>query len=138
MSDFDFKFKYIAAALWIFKKKKEGTSKKGFFLSVKHNSISIQNVTKSFWGLNAVNRCSFNIMGGTITGIIGPNGAGKSTLFNIISGQMDCDIGDILIGDKYITNMQPHQIAQRGLFRTFQVAHEYPRMNLITTSDRSY
>ena len=61
-------------------------------------------------------------MGGTITGIIGPNGAGKSTLFNIISGQMDCDIGDILIGDKYITNMQPHQIAQRGLFRTFQIA----------------
>jgi len=100
-------------------------------LSNLSNSISIQNVTKSFWGIDAVSRCSFNITGGTITGIIGPNGAGKSTLFNIISGQAKSDTGDILIGDKYITNLQPHEIAQKGLFRTFQVAHEYPRMSLL-------
>jgi len=100
-------------------------------LSTPHNAISIQNVTKLFWGIEAVSRCSFNINGGTITGIIGPNGAGKSTLFNIIGGQYTPDFGDILIGEKYVTGFSPHQLAQRGLFRAFQVAHEYPRMTVI-------
>ena len=100
-------------------------------MSTPDNAISIQNVTKLFWGIEAVSRCSFNINGGTITGIIGPNGAGKSTLFNVIGGQYTPDYGDILIGEKYVTGFTPHQVAQRGLFRTFQVAHEYPRMTLM-------
>lgn len=95
------------------------------------NSISIQNVSKSFGGIDAVQRCSFNITGGSITGVIGPNGAGKSTLFNILAGVLKADRGDILIGNKYVTGLPPYQMAKKGLLRTFQVAHEYSLMTVL-------
>ena len=95
------------------------------------NSISIQNVSKSFGGIEAVQRCSFNITAGSITGVIGPNGAGKSTLFNILAGVLKADHGDVLIGNKYVTGFHPYQMAKKGLLRTFQVAHEYARMTVL-------
>jgi branched-chain amino acid transport system ATP-binding protein len=88
-------------------------------------------VSKSFGGIEAVQRCSFNILGGSITGIIGPNGAGKSTLFNILAGVLKADRGDILIGNKYVTGLHPYQMAKKGVLRTFQVAHEYPLMTVL-------
>ncbi|MEE2744253.1 MAG: ABC transporter ATP-binding protein [Bdellovibrionota bacterium] len=95
------------------------------------NAISIQNVYKSYGGVEAVQRCSFNVTGGTITGVIGPNGAGKSTLFNILAGLIKADGGDILLGNKYVTGFAPYKMAEMGLMRTFQVAHEYPRMTVL-------
>ena len=88
-------------------------------MSTPDNAISIQNVTKLFWGIEAVSRCSFNINGGTVTGIIGPNGAGKSTLFNIIGGQYTPDFGDILLGEKYVTGFS-HPSSTKSYFELFK------------------
>jgi branched-chain amino acid transport system ATP-binding protein len=93
--------------------------------------IQVENVTKRFGGLTAVNDCSLTIRNGTITGLIGPNGAGKSTLFNIISGFEKSDSGRISLNDEDVTNWDPHHLFQRGLIRTFQVPHEFNRMTVL-------
>ncbi|MEM3126446.1 MAG: ABC transporter ATP-binding protein [Candidatus Woesearchaeota archaeon] len=83
--------------------------------------LTIQNVSKHFGGVKAVNKCSFKIKEGQITALIGPNGAGKTTLFDIISGFLQSDSGAIYCcGKNEITNLKPHQIANLGVGRTFQ------------------
>jgi ABC-type branched-subunit amino acid transport system ATPase component len=62
--------------------------------------------------------------------VIGPNGAGKTTLFNIITGIYDPDEGDILLDGKSIVGLQPHQISQRGISRTFQTLRLFLNMSV--------
>lgn len=82
--------------------------------------LRVENLSKAFGGLYAVNNVSFHIDQGEILSIIGPNGAGKSTLFNLITRIYDVTSGKITFQGKDITNMAPYRLASMGLSRTYQ------------------
>jgi branched-chain amino acid transport system ATP-binding protein len=82
--------------------------------------LHINQVTRRFGGLVAVNDVSFAVEQGEIFGVIGPNGAGKTTLFNTITGLIRPSNGEIYFQNEPITQLQPFQIAERGIARTFQ------------------
>lgn len=77
-------------------------------------------LTRRFGGLIAVNAVSFAVQQGEIFGLIGPNGAGKTTLFNLLTGLIQPSSGRIMYQAADITNLRPHQIAAKGVARTFQ------------------
>lgn len=93
--------------------------------------ICIDNVCKHFGGLKAVDHVSIDIAEGSITGLIGPNGAGKTTLFNTIAGLYAPTSGRVYLDDEDITGLKPHQLFNKGLLRTFQIAHEFTRLSVI-------
>lgn len=93
--------------------------------------LCIENVTKQFGGLRAVDSCSFQVETGSITGIIGPNGAGKTTLFNIIAGFLKPTAGRISLLDQDVTGLAPHRLFHHGLVRTFQIPREFGRMTVL-------
>jgi branched-chain amino acid transport system ATP-binding protein len=93
--------------------------------------LSVENVTRSFGGLRAVNNCSLEVTEGGITGLIGPNGAGKTTLFNIITGFLKPDSGRITFRGERIDGLPPHEIFHRGLVRTFQIPRELKSMTVL-------
>lgn len=82
--------------------------------------LSLENVTKTFGGIKAVNNMSFDVADGSVIGIIGPNGAGKTTVFNLITGNYVPDSGDIRFQDHSIIKLKPHEIVEHGIARTFQ------------------
>lgn len=92
--------------------------------------LKVENVTKSFGGLLALNQCSLVVGEREIIGLIGPNGAGKTTLLNVISGVLKCDKGQVFFKGKKMTGLSPHEIARRGVVRTFQIPKVYQRMTL--------
>ena len=77
-------------------------------------------LSKSFGGLRAVDDVNIAVAAGSITGIIGPNGAGKTTFFNLISRALPATSGRIVFDGHDVTGLQAHQVARRGLARTFQ------------------
>ncbi len=83
--------------------------------------LEVHNVTKDFGGLRANSDISFTMEKGELLGLIGPNGAGKTTLFNCISGLHPLSSGRILFESEDITELKAHEVARRGLARTFQV-----------------
>jgi len=85
-------------------------------------------ITKRFGGLQALNGIDFEVNKGEIVGLIGPNGSGKTTLFNIISGLIRPDSGQILFKGTPIQRTAPHRIANLGIGRTFQIVR--PLMDL--------
>lgn len=93
--------------------------------------LDVQDISKSFGGLRAVDRCTFNVRRGTITGLIGPNGAGKTTVFNSITGFIPPDTGKISFLGKDITGHRPDQIFANGLCRTFQIPREHATMTVL-------
>ncbi len=93
--------------------------------------IEVKTVEKSFGSLKVINGCNFNIEKGSITGMIGPNGAGKSTIFNIIAGTLPLDTGKIILDGEDVTNMTANQLFDKGLLRTFQIAHEFSHMTAV-------
>jgi branched-chain amino acid transport system ATP-binding protein len=93
--------------------------------------VDVQNVSKRFGGLKAVNECSLRVERGSITGLIGPNGAGKSTLFNLVAGNITPDSGKIIFDGQDVTGLKPHQLFHRGMLRTFQIAHEFSNMTAL-------
>ncbi len=93
--------------------------------------IRIDNVCKHFGGLKAVDHVSIEIAEGSITGLIGPNGAGKTTLFNTIAGLYAPTSGRIYLDAEEITGLKPHQLFNKGLLRTFQIAHEFTRLTVV-------
>jgi branched-chain amino acid transport system ATP-binding protein len=93
--------------------------------------LIVENVTRSFGGLRAVNNASLEVGEGGITGLIGPNGAGKTTLFNIITGFLKPDSGRILFRGERINGLTPHAIFHRGLVRTFQIPRELKSMTVL-------
>jgi ABC-type branched-subunit amino acid transport system ATPase component len=82
--------------------------------------IEAQGLCKSFGGLRAVDDVNFAVEAGSIVGIIGPNGAGKTTCFNLISRALPVTRGRILFDGQDVTALPAHQVARRGLARTFQ------------------
>ena len=83
--------------------------------------LEVHNVTKDFGGLRANSDISFSMEKGELLGLIGPNGAGKTTLFNCISGLHPLTEGRILFDGEDISGLKAHEVARRGLARTFQV-----------------
>ncbi len=94
-------------------------------------SLVVEGLVKRFGGLTAVDGVSFEVERGSMTGLIGPNGAGKSTTFNCITGVHTADEGSVTFEDQDITGLAPHQVANRGLVRTFQVARELEEMTVL-------
>ncbi len=82
--------------------------------------LSVCGAYKEFGGLMAVNGVSFDIPAGRITALIGPNGAGKTTLFNLVTGHHSVTRGEIHFGGGRIDGLAPHEIAAKGIVRTFQ------------------
>lgn len=82
--------------------------------------LSLQDLTKSFGGLTAVNGVSFVVEEGTVVGLIGPNGAGKTTVFNLITGNYRPDRGRITFADTVLNGLRTHRIIALGIARTFQ------------------
>jgi branched-chain amino acid transport system ATP-binding protein len=93
--------------------------------------LKIENITKHFGGVYAVNNCTLEVKEGTITGLIGPNGAGKTTLFNVITGFYKPDSGRVFFKGEDITGFDPHIIFGKKIFRTFQIAREYREMSVL-------
>ena len=82
--------------------------------------LEAKGLTRRFGGLMAVNNVSFTVNEGEIFGLIGPNGAGKTTLFNLVTGLTQLSRGQMLYRGAEISHLRPHQIAKKGVARTFQ------------------
>jgi len=93
--------------------------------------LRIEELTKDFGGLRAVNRCSFEMPEGMIFGLIGPNGSGKTTVFNLITGFLPPTTGRVFFKDQEITSLPSYVIAQRGIARTFQLVRVFRRMTVM-------
>jgi branched-chain amino acid transport system ATP-binding protein len=87
--------------------------------------LKLENITKRFGGLIAVNDVSLEISKGEFVGIVGPNGSGKTTLFNVISGVYYPEKGRIIFDGKDITALQPYKRAPLGIGRTFQIPRPF-------------
>jgi len=93
--------------------------------------LMVENMTHSFGGLMAVRNYDLSISPGQIVGLIGPNGAGKTTIFNLITGIHAPDQGRIVLNGEDITGLRPHEIASRGLGRTFQDLRLWRHMTVL-------
>ncbi|MCP4428279.1 MAG: ABC transporter ATP-binding protein [Chloroflexi bacterium] len=93
--------------------------------------LELQDVSKSFGGLQAVNFVSVKIEAPSIVGLIGPNGAGKTTLTNLIDGVYAPTGGAIFLNGERIDGLPPYQVARRGVGRTFQVTRAFRRMTVL-------
>lgn len=90
-----------------------------------------ENITKSFGGLTAVSKVSFQIERGGIVGLIGPNGAGKTTLFSLINGFYSLDQGSVLFLDEPIHQLKPNKICKKGIGRTFQITKPFSNLTIL-------
>jgi ABC-type branched-subunit amino acid transport system ATPase component len=93
--------------------------------------LELVNLHKHFGGLQVVLDLSFEVNPGEIVSLIGPNGAGKTTVFNLITGLYAPDRGDIRFDGKSLLGLEPHQIAKRGIARTFQSLRLFLNMSVI-------
>ncbi len=93
--------------------------------------LTVEHLHKTFGGIQAVDDCSFTVKENSITALIGPNGAGKSTVFNIISGFVKQEKGDIFFQGKKINHLLIHQRARLGIGRTFQLIRLFPKMTVM-------
>ena len=87
--------------------------------------LRVENVSKRFGGLRAVDQASLTAEAGQITALIGPNGAGKTTLFSIITGFLPPSQGRIVYDGADITGVPPHRLARHGIARTFQIVQPF-------------
>ena len=93
--------------------------------------LVVDGVRKSFGGVTAVSGVSFTLEAGRIYGLIGPNGSGKTTLFNCITGLERRDAGRVVFKGERIDRLKPHQVAKRGIGRTFQVIRVFPELTAL-------
>ncbi len=93
--------------------------------------LQLKGVSKSFGALAAVKSLSFDMRSGEILGLIGPNGAGKSTVFNLMTGVLAADAGEICFRGKRVDNLPGRDIARCGLARTYQHVHLVPSMSVL-------
>ena len=93
--------------------------------------LKIERLWKNFGGLTAVGDCSFHVGANEIVGLIGPNGSGKTTLFNIITGLLRPDAGEVFFRNRRIDRLPPYRIAQLGIGRTFQRVRIFRELSLM-------
>jgi branched-chain amino acid transport system ATP-binding protein len=92
--------------------------------------LEVRQLVKHFGGLVAVNRVSLSVDKGQVKSIIGPNGAGKTTLFNLISGALIPDKGEIFFKDQRINGTPPHKLCRQGLARSFQITNIFQNLSV--------
>ena len=95
------------------------------------NFVEIENLSKNFGGIQALDDFSCVANKGEIIGLIGPNGAGKTTLFNVLTGFIPQDDGRIFLNGKRISMLSPHLIVKAGIARTFQILRLIRRISVI-------
>lgn len=93
--------------------------------------LKVEQITRHFGGLTAVNQVSFTVNSHEIFGVIGPNGAGKTTLFNMITGLIPSSSGELIYREEKITYARPYQIAKRGIARTFQNLRLFKNLSVL-------
>lgn len=93
--------------------------------------LEINNISKSFDGLQAVSDFSFNLQPGKVTSIIGPNGAGKTTVFNIVTGFLTADAGEVSYRNFSLKDLPPWRITRMGISRTFQNLRLFRKLTVL-------
>ena len=93
--------------------------------------LEIRGLTKRFGGVIAVNAVDLAVAEGQVFGLIGPNGAGKTTLINLISGHFRADGGTIRLAGTDVTRLRPHELARRGIARTFQAIRLFKGLTVL-------
>jgi ABC-type branched-subunit amino acid transport system ATPase component len=93
--------------------------------------LQVQNITKEFDGIKALEDLSFEIEKKSIIALIGPNGSGKTTLFNIMTGFLEKDKGEIIFKNQKTTALKPYKIARLGIGRTFQNIRLFPQISVL-------
>jgi len=93
--------------------------------------LQVNNISKAFGGVKAVNGVSFDLPSGQLLALLGPNGAGKSTCFNILNGQYRPDTGSIRFDGHEIGGMKPRDIWRLGVGRTFQISATFSSMTVV-------
>ena len=94
-------------------------------------ALALENVSRTFGGLKAVDSVNLTVLPGERRAVIGPNGAGKTTLFNLISGECPVSEGAITVFGADVTALAPHQRAARGIARTFQITRLFPNLTVL-------
>ena len=100
------------------------------YKGVNLNLLSVKNVSKNFGSLKVTNDISFDLKQGEALGVLGPNGAGKTTLFNLISGDIKPDDGDILLNEQSILHLSSSDRCIEGFGRTYQIPHPFEGMSV--------
>lgn len=93
--------------------------------------LEVANLSKRFGGVVAVDDCSLSVAQGGITGLIGPNGSGKTTVFNLVTGFIPSDSGEVRFKSQSVTKLGPDRIYALGVGRTFQLARIFPRLTTL-------
>jgi len=93
--------------------------------------LKVENLSKSFGGLQVLSRVNFEVHQGEILGLIGPNGSGKTTLFNLMTGFLKPNTGKIIFEEKDITSAQNHHVCRVGIARTFQLVKPFAHMTAL-------
>jgi branched-chain amino acid transport system ATP-binding protein len=93
--------------------------------------LDARGVTRRFGGLTAVDAVDFSVARGEIVGLIGPNGAGKTTFFQVLSGFLAPDAGEVHFKGRSILGLKPHKISRLGMSRTFQIVKPFPEMTVL-------
>jgi branched-chain amino acid transport system ATP-binding protein len=93
--------------------------------------LKVNHLTVKFGGLTAVNDVDFSILANEIISLIGPNGAGKTTTFNAITGFLRATAGSVAFAGQELVHLKPHQIAEKGITRTFQITSLFPNLTVL-------
>jgi branched-chain amino acid transport system ATP-binding protein len=93
--------------------------------------LTVEGLSRSFGGLQAVRDLSFTVGEGEVVALIGPNGAGKTTAFALISGFLVADAGRVLFRGRDLAGLKPHRVNTLGLARTFQIMRPFPRLTVV-------
>ena len=93
--------------------------------------LQVSALSKRFGGLVAVRDLSLEMARGEVLGLIGPNGAGKTTVFNVLSGFLSPDHGEVRFDGRPLAGLKPHAICALGLARTFQIVRPFPRLSVL-------
>ena len=93
--------------------------------------LEVSGLRKRFGGLLAVDGLDLSMSEGEMLGLIGPNGAGKTTVFNLLSGFLTPDAGEIRFGGRNLVGLKPHAICRLGMARTFQIVRPFPQLSVL-------